>query len=371
MKKIRVIHFVDRIHRGGTQAVLFEWVKHVDRSRFQFDFLTFLDGREEYIEEFKKYGCNIYQISKLSIGNFPSFMSDLDDFFATHKYDIAHGHSKSKNVLFLWKAKKYGINVRIAHSHNTKFHRMALIGNLLKPLLNAVSTDFFACSEPAGEWLFGKRKVIEGKVKIIKNGVDTTQFTYNEGNRIKYRKQFEISNKLVIGHVGRYMHQKNHKFLIEIFRCIHEINDQSVLLLVGAGDDDIQNYVDKKIEEYNLKNCVIQTGLRQDVANLMQAMDIFILPSLHEGLPVVGVEAQAAGLPCVFSDTITREVALLDTTKFVQLDKSAEFWASETVSLVNCHDRKQASQSVYDQGYDSQTVTDYLMNIYKERLAIE
>lgn len=370
MAKIRVIHFVDRIGRGGTQAVLFDWLKNIDPEKVQFDFLVFMDGQEEYIEKFKALGCNIYQISRLSMGNLLGFMADLNRFFREHKYDVAHGHSKSKNVLFLYAAKKNGVPVRIAHSHNTRFQKMAVVGEIMKPMLKWVATDFFACSDVAGIWLFGKKAYDQGKITVIKNGVDTSKFQFRSDVRAQYRKALGLENAAVYGHVGKYMEQKNHTFLLDIFSEIHKKQPSAKLLLAGGGNDNGVALVNEKIRQLHLEDCVIQLGLRSDVPELMQAMDVFLLPSLYEGLPVVGVEAQAAGLPLLLSDTITREVGLLDSTKYLSLKQPAEEWAREAIKLYENrgNNREQAFRRVYEQGFDSRVVAEQLTHLYSEKV---
>ena len=366
--KIRVIHFIDRIGRGGTQAVLYDWLKNIDREKIQFDFLTFNNSQEEYAEKFKELGCNIYQVSRLSTRNIWKFMSDLDEFFKQHKYDIAHGHSKIKNVFFLYAAKRNGVSIRIAHSHNTQFQRMALVGELIKPLLKVVATDFWACSDIAGIWLFGKTAYVHNKIVFVKNGVDTSKFKYDESTRLQYREMLGISDAVVYGHVGKYTEQKNHTFLLETFAEIRKLQPSAMLILIGGGDSSYAVKISKQIHELDMEDCVVQLGLRSDVQNLMQAMDVFILPSLYEGLPVVGVEAQTAGLPILLSDTITDEVGLLSSTHFLSLKQGASEWALQAVRLSenNLDSRVYAAQKIYDLGYDSKLVAGHLQDLYVE-----
>lgn len=363
---IKVIHFIDRIGRGGTQAVLYDWLKHIDRSKVQFDFLVFMDGQEEYIEKFKDSGCNIYQLSNLSMKKIPKFMNELDVFFKNHHYDIVHGHSKIKNVFFLYAAMKNGVKVRISHSHNTQFQKFAGLGLIMKPMLKCVATDYFACSDIAGIWLYGKNAYEQGKIKIIKNGVETDKFTYSELIRNEYRGELDLVDSVVYGHVGKYMEQKNHTFLIEIFSEIIKKQSNAKLVLIGSGYPDIIELVNNKIKSLGLEEVVIQLGLRTDVPMLMQAMDVFLLPSLYEGLPVVGVEAQAAGLPLLLSDTITREVGLLSSTKYMSLAKSPEEWAAEAIDLSQNYKtcRSETSKEVYNFGYDSRLVAKELVDAY-------
>ena len=369
MEKIRVIHFVDRLKRGGTQAVLYEWLSNIDSSKFQFDFLTFLDSDSEYVKEFEQLGSNVYQISSLKYTSIIKFNNDLDAFFRDNKYDIAHGHSKSKNVFFLAAAKKAGIKVRISHSHNTHFQSKALAGEILKPFLKKYSTDLFACSVIASDFLYGKNAFKRGKVMIIPNGINTEIFKYNEEIRNIYREQLGVNNCLLIGHVGRFMDQKNHIFLIDIFNEIHKIIPEAKLILVGDGEEEIIDKVKSKAKSFNIEDQLIMTGVRKDVNKIMQAMDIFVLPSLFEGLPMVGVEAQASGLPCFFSDTITREVDLIGKSEYISIKATPRYWA-ERICSFNCEisDRSQGSVLVYNAGFDSKSATDMVCRYYEEKM---
>ncbi len=371
MKKIRVLHFVDRIGRGGTQAVLYEWAKSINRDNFQFDFLVFMDGQSEYIQKFEDLGCTVYQVSNMSIRNMPKFIRDVNVFLRENNYDIVHGHSKIKNFLFLALAKRHKVSIRIAHSHNTSFQRMKLLGELLKPLIKFVATDLLACSDVAGEWLYGKNAVKNGSVEVIKNGIDVEKFKFNKKVRNEYRTSLDIENAFVVGHVGKYMEQKNHQFLIDIFYEIQKIKKNSILILVGSGHENIIKDVNNKIDCLGLTKKVMQLGLRNDVPNIFQAFDVFLLPSLYEGLPVVGVEAQASGLNCFFSDTITRQVKILDSTEYLSLEESPKVWAMQIIDKSLNSKRETVSSYLKKNGFDNKDIVNRLEELYMSKLSEE
>ena len=335
-KPIKVLYFVDRMLRGGIQSLVIDWVSRFDKEKIQVDFLLLDDGNEYELENtLKEMGCKVYKLKGIWVKSPVDFVKEskaLDDFFEKHHdYKAVHMHSSSKNYMVLKYAKKYGVPMRIAHSHSIDFQTKntfkKLIGNFLKPQLIRYATDFFACSKIAGEWLFGNDIINTNRFKIIHNAVDYNKFKFDAKKRKKIRKEFNIrDNEVVIGNVGRFTVQKNHKFLIDIFNEYNKRYPESKLLLVGTGV--LEDEIKIKVDELNLKDKVIFAGFRNDVNDIMQAIDIFLLPSLCEGLPVVGVEAQAAGIPVFTSEkVVTEELKIADNVYFISLDKTAKEWA--------------------------------------------
>ncbi len=341
MKKVKVLLFVDRMRHGGIQQFLVENIKHMDKNKVDIDVLT-LDDNETYPLEntIKELGCNFYKLKGVWINSpkdYLKYKKAINNFFKDHHdYKVVHLNASSKNFLLLKYAKKYNIPIRIAHSHNigfqTKNKLKIVFGNLLKHSLKKYATDYFACSYLAGAWLFGKKNVENKKVKVIHNAVDYQKFKYNEEIRDKIRKEFKVKKKeLLIGNVGRFTTQKNHTFLIDIFYEMTKINPNTKLILVGIGEKEEE--IKTKVKELNIEDKVIFAGFRKNVNEIMQAMDIFLLPSLYEGLPVVGVEAQASGLPCFTSkDVVTSEVKITSQMHFISLKESASNWAKTILS---------------------------------------
>ena len=216
---------------------------------------------------------------------------------------------------------------------------------ILRPFSKTFATNYMCCSELAGRWLFGDKEYNEGNVYLLNNAIDIDKFKFNEEMRKKARKELNISeDKLVIGHIGRFVETKNHSFLIDIFREIYKRNNDSMLLLLGQGPK--LEEIKEKVRKYNLQDNVLFLGQRNDANRLYQVFDTFLLPSLYEGLPVVGVEAQASGLPCLFSKGVTKEAKVLNTTQFVSLDNSAEVWADKTIQFTGFFQRVDATNEI-------------------------
>lgn len=368
--KIKVLYFVDRMLRGGIQSFLIENIKHMDRSNIDIEFLLLDDGNEYELEtELKNLGIKVYKLKGIWIrkpSDYIKYSKAVDKFFKEHHdYKLIHLNASSKNFLILKKAKKYGIKIRIAHSHNIEFQTKNIlkrfVGNCFKIPLREYATHYFACSELAGEWLFGKKISKEGKITIIHNAVDVEKFKFDEAKRNKIRKELKIEDKLVFGNVGRFSEQKNHIFLIDIFNEIYRSNNNVALLLVGTGEKEEE--IKEKVRKLGIEDVVYFLGFREDVNHLMSAMDVFLLPSLYEGLPVVAVEAQAAGLPSFVSkDVITEEVKITDLIHFISLKNTAEEW--KDIILNSNLERKDKTKELIDKGYYINDTSKELENIY-------
>ena len=371
---VKVLYFVDRMLRGGIQSLVIDWVSRFDKTKIHVDFLLLDDGNKYELEDtLKDLGCNIYKLDGIWIKTPFDFIRQakaLDNFFKSHHdYKVVHLHSTSKNYLVLKYAKKYGIKTRISHSHNIDFQTKnpikKFIGNILKSELIKYSTDYFACSYLAGEWLFGKENIKNNKVKVIHNAVDYDKFALNKEIRNKVRKEFNIKNdEILIGNVGRFTNQKNHTFLIDICNEMININPKVKLIMVGIGEKEEE--IKTKVKELGIEKNVIFAGFRNDVNEIMQAMDVFLLPSLYEGLPVVGVEAQASGLPCFMSEgVITEEVKITNNVYFISLNKSPKEWAK--IIIESDLTRKNTKNELKEAGYFIEDVCSQLEKYYLEK----
>ena len=348
----KVLYFVDRLRHGGIQQLILEILKHYDRENMQIDLLIFNDGETYPLEEeIRKLGINIYKIDGW-IKTPLSYITQkkvLDKFYKEHHdYKVVHLHSSSKNFLVLKEAKKYGIPMRIAHSHNigfqTKNKAKILIGNILKNELIKNATDYFACV-----WLFGDNIINTILFKVILYAVEYDKFKYNKEARCKIREEININEECILfGNVGRFTNQKNHTFLIDIFNEINKINQNTKLILIGIGEKEEE--IRQKVNNLELKNRIIFAGFKNNVNEYMSAIDVFLMPSLYEGLPVVGVEAQASGLPCFMSkDVITNEVKITNNVKFISLDNTEKEWAEEI--LKSDLNRKDTINELKEAGY--------------------
>lgn len=343
MKKepVKVLYFVDRMLRGGIQSLVIDWVSRFDKQKIHVDFLLLDDGKEYELEQtLKELGCTVYKLKGIWVKtpiDFIKYKYAVKSFFKEHHdYKVVHMHSSSKNYMILKYAKKYDIPIRIAHSHNidfqTKNSLKKLIGNLFKKPLIKYATDYFACSKIAGEWLFGKDIVESNKFRVIHNAIDYDKFKYNSSIRKKMREEFNFKESdIVIGHVGRFVEQKNHSFLIDVFYKCYEQNNNYKLLLVGTGE--LEEFIKEKVKSLGIENNVIFAGFQSNVNDYMHAMDLFVFPSLFEGLGLVLIEAQACGLPCFCTaNTIPKDVKILNNLQFISLNDSALEWAKKIIS---------------------------------------
>ncbi|MDD6224242.1 MAG: glycosyltransferase family 1 protein [bacterium] len=330
MKKepVRIAHIIGKWLGGGVEAVVMNYYRHIDHTKIQFDFICDNDSTNIPYEEIEKLGGKVILIPPYQ--KLISYQKSLKQIFREGNYKIVHSHINTLSVFPLLAAKQVGVPVRIAHSHSTtnkKEWKKNLVKQMLRPFSKIFATDYIGCSELAGRWLFGNKAYNRGEVYLLNNAIDIEKFAYDEKLRHQKRKELKIKNDtLVIGHIGRFVAQKNHSFLIDIFAEIHEQNKNSILLLAGQGPlvDDVK----AKVIQKKLTKSVKFLGQRNDANELYQAMDIFILPSLYEGLPVVGVETQAAGLLCCLSDDMTKETKILDSTLFLSLTQSPLEWAN-------------------------------------------
>lgn len=363
---IRVLQILSIMNRGGSETVVMNLYRKIDRSKIQFDFLINREEKGAYDDEILELGGKIYYVPHMSkVGHF-KYIKELKKFFLKHpEYKIIHSHLNTWSGVIFGVVKKIGIPIRIAHSHISNpcypFFEM-LYKRYSKSLISRNATHYFACSKAAGKWLFGLKKVKIGDVKIINNAIDCKNFSFNKYIRSNYRKELNIENKFVIGHIGRFTNQKNHEFLIDIFSEIKKKNDNAVLLLIGAGK--IIYKIQEKVKKLDLENSVKFLGIRSDIPNLLQAMDIFLFPSFYEGLGVTLVEAQAAGLKSIVSDTVPEEVKITDLIEFISLKKPAVYWADKILKYKSGYERKNMYKEIVDSGYDIKKNVKLLENIY-------
>lgn len=319
-KPIIVAQIMGKWIGGGVESVIMNYYRHLDHTKVQFDFICDEDSTRIPYDEIKKLGGRVFLVPKYQ--KLPKYLKALEDLFRKNKYRIVHSNVNTLSVFPLYAAKKAGVPIRISHSHSTSNARewkRNIIKNILRPFSKKYATDYFACSELAGRYLFGDKAFDQGKVKIIHNAIDLDKFKFDSNARKKLRKELGITEKtIVIGHVGRFVKQKNHDFLIDVFKEYHAKSPDSKLLLIGTGP--LEEKIKAKVEKFNLSDSVLFLGQREDTNKLYSVMDVFCLPSLYEGLPVVGVEAQASGLPCVLSTKIDNGVKISEECIFKNIN---------------------------------------------------
>lgn len=366
---IRIAQIMGKMVGGGVESVVMNYYHHMAKEKFRFDFLVDCDSTNIPYKEIESLGGRVILIPPYQ--NLPKYLKELKKIFQENQYKIVHSHINTLSVFPLYVAKKCKIPVRIAHSHSTsnkKEYKKNLLKNLLRPFSKRYATHYFCCSEYAGRYLFGNKAYDKQEVTLMNNAIAIDKFLYNEEIRKNKRKELGITNELVIGHVGRFISQKNHIRLLEIFHTLTITNNNidSILLLVGEGS--LEPKVKEKVKELNLEKKVKFLGQRTDVNELMQAMDIFLLPSLYEGLPVVGVEAQTAGLLCILSSEMTKETKVLSTTKFISLKNSNEEWVREILTCYQNFQRQNTKNEIIKANFEIATEAKKLEKRYQTLL---
>jgi len=350
---IRVLHFVSTLSRGsGVMSVIMNYYRHIDRGKVQFDFLHFIACEDSYMDEIRELGGKIYCIDKPG-SSFQS-IKQLNSFFRLHagEYTWLHNHEVYLTFLLRPIANRYGLEKFIVHCHATKYSDKTLNAarnRILCLPIRLMKVERFACSEAAGKFLYGEKMLKAGKVFIMHNAIDCEKFRFRPEVRERLRKEMGLEGKFVIGHVGRFERQKNHEFLIEVFaECKKEI-DSCILLLIGEGS--LRSKIEKKVVEKGLKNSIIFLTKRNDMEYLYQVMDLFVLPSLYEGLPVSCLEAQVNGLECIVSRTVTDELKKQTIGSIItMLPLEKKVWKQ---NIVSCKIRQTSiSQHINNDNYD-------------------
>jgi glycosyltransferase involved in cell wall biosynthesis len=369
---IRVLQIVGPMNKGGIETFLMNVYRKIDREKLQFDFLVTREEKGTFDDEITSMGGKVFYIPHITKLGLYRYRKRIIEFLEDHKeYKIIHSHVIATSGIFQPIARKKGIKIRISHGHSApnKQKPKDLINfieiyfkKILKYYTAKNSTHYFACSYEAGEWLFG-RKIADSQMTIINNGIDTLKFKYNEEDAKNVRKSLSINeSSLVIGNVGNLNEVKNHKFLLDIFKAVNTILPDSILILVGEGS--LRISIEEKIKKLGLNGKVKMLGSRNDVNELLKGFDVFVMPSLFEGLPVSLVEAQASTLPCIISDTITREIDLgLGLVKFVSLDRAPEYWAKIIIDNFQGN-RNIPTDMLIERGFDSTTITEWLEDFY-------
>lgn len=363
---IRVLQVVTHMNRGGLETMLMNYYRHIDREQVQFDFLVHRHKRAAYDDEIESLGGRIFRLPRL-IPWSKTYRQALNAFFQQHpEYKIVHVHQDCLSSIILKAANKHGVPVRIAHSHNASQDKNLkyIIKLFYKQFISKYATDLFACGKKAGDWMFGG-----APFKIVNNAIDTKRYQYNPNQAKLTRQALNIpENVTLIGHVGRFCKQKNHRFLISVFEKIIQTDPQAHLLLVGNGER--KNNAAKQIKRLGIEKNVTLLGERDDVSDLMQAMDLFIFPSFYEGFPLTLVEAQAAGLPCAISDTICFDCDLTQLIHRLSLKNAPDQWAKE-ISKHKGTSRAETAAQIAAAGFDirtnAQQLQDYYLSCYAKQ----
>lgn len=328
---IRVAVVMGKMHAGGKKNLVMEYYRHIDRDKVQFHFFCDTDSNSVPKEEIEALGGRVYMIPPYQ--KIFSNMKAMKRIFRENKYPILHGYNSTMNIFAMLAGKQCGIPVRINESISMghKSDKKNILKNLLKPFSRCFATHYMSNGEVCGRWQFGDKLFDARKVKVFKTVIDTEKHRFEPELRKKCREEFGIEDNIVIGHIGRFTAQKNTLFIIDIFNEIVKKESRAKLLLIGHGD--LEDEMLSRIKNYGIESHVLFLGKREDIHQFYNAMDCFLLPSLYEGLPVVGVEAECCGLPMFFSTEIPRESSPCnDLGLFIGLDKSAEEWADKVLN---------------------------------------
>ena len=363
-KTKRVLQVIGVVCGGGVEAVVMNYYRNIDRSKVQFDFVVDGFERTRLDDEIEALGGRVYHVEPYR-SNIFSNMHQIYRIVRDGGYEIVHSHMNTLAVFSLFSAWLAGAKIRILHNHSTAVRSEGMrtvVKYLLRPFAPFFANRYAACSRLAGVWMYGQDAVETGRVKVFNNAVNVYSFAFNAEKREQLRQQLMIApNQFVMGHVGRFVYQKNHLFLLEIFAAVHKREQKAVLLLVGDGP--LRKEMEQQVATLGLKGAVRFLGLRKDVEKLYNAMDVFVLPSWYEGLPVVSVEAQANGLPCLVSDRVSEECELTSSLQFLSLEAGAEAWA-EFICTALCERNYRATEELREHQFDIKTEAGKMLDWY-------
>lgn len=358
-RPIRVAVVMGKHVTGGIKTVIMNYYENINRNVIQFDFIVDSDSPLKDYSKIESLGGRVYEIPPVE--NLLGHIFECTRILKRENYLIVHGYVNTLNVFPMLAAKMAGIPVRIAENLSTAHpgERKTVIKNFLRPLAKWFPTHLAANSKYAAIWLYGRKYL--PKCKILYNAIDLDKFNYDEELREFTREAYSLNGKFVVGHIGRYYYQKNHEFLIDIFNEVHKRDESAVLLLIGYGE--LKEDIFKKIARLQLTEYVVDLGAREDIAQFYNAMDCFVFPSFYEGLPVVGIEAQATGLPCVMSTEITSETKITDAAEFIELSEPAKVWAEKILKWKG-YQRKRVDGQVAANGYNIKDEAHLLADYY-------
>lgn len=369
IQPIRILQIVTQMNRAGMESRLMDLYRNIDKEKIQFDFYTCREESGVFDDEIRKYGGKIYYNKPLTVGGILSISKRFKFFFKQHKeYKIVHCHLNQWSGIILHGAKSASVPIRIAHSRTglKTINKKNFVKNIIKIPVNSNATHRFAVSKEAAEWLFGKKATSEGGVIIWPNAIDITKFKFNSIDREEYRSKLNIEDDLTLIHVGNIRPEKNHEYLLNILLEVLKRKSKTKLLIVGK--DYLNEQMQKYAEELGITNNIHFLGSRSDVSKLLNAADVFVFPSLYEGFPGAVLEAQASGLPCFISNTITDEVVLHKNVKKMDINIKPEKWA-EKILDINPENRHIKSNELKENGYDiletSKKMEDFYLTISK------
>lgn len=375
MKKIKVLqYFWGKLDAGGAESLIVNIFREMDKDKFDVDFLVYENKNFFYTDIIEQLGGHVVPLaeveSKVLFVRLIKRWVSLYKLLKERKYDVFHCNCDfSMKFIELAIAKIAGVPIRVCHSHNSSLDKTSLKGKisyfvhiLFRPLVSKYATNLLACSENAAVWLFGKG-VAKEKIMITHNGINAKYYSYDEKTRNEMRHELNLNNELVIGHIGRFTPIKNQKFMIDLAIEAKKHKMPIKIFLIGEGDLKLQ------MEHYaitcGVDDNVYFVGTTKRVRDYLMAFDCFVLPSLYEGLPVSGIEAQASGLACVVSDTVTKDLDITGNVLFVSLNAGPSIWLEKILQWINQIERTDVSEKIIVHGYDIKSLAKKIEVIYK------
>ena len=361
MAPIRILHMIGSFNIGGSQTMVLNLYREMDREKIQFDFILDHPAERELAHQAESLGAKIYTVPAFTGTNIGQVRKAWDKLFTEHpEYRILHSHVRSYASVYLPVARKHGVKT-IIHSHSTSNGKgiKAFAKAVMQYPLRFLADYYFSCSEEAGRWLFGKQIATGDRHYIIKNAINAAAYRMNDTVRAAYIQELGLSGKRVYAHVGRFHPAKNHEFLLRTFQKIHHVQPDAVLMLIGDGE--LRESIVQQIEKLGIRDAVLLLGSRHDIPKLLQAADVFLVPSVWEGLGIVAVEAQAAGLPCICSDRVPTLVKITDYCRFLPLEEDTWVEAATRSEFR----REDFYDRIVAAGYDVRTTVQWLRDFYE------
>ncbi len=368
---IRILQVVGTMDLGGAETFIMNLYRNIDRAEVQFDFLCHNRIEAKYTDEILAMGGKMYMVEGMSHVGFFNYQKSLYDFFKSHpEYRVVHSHQNDLNGIILKQAAKAGIKMRISHSHTEYHYKNSLrkvMFSFFKYNVNRYTTNAFACSKPSGNMLYTGK--LRKNFDVIYNGIDTQKFAFDKEKRQKINSELNLGDGPIIGHVGRFAPVKNHTFIIDVFNEFLKRYPNAKLILVGTGETLAQTK--EKVRALGIDNNVLFLGSRTDVDCILSGIDIFLFPSIFEGLPVSVVEAQCSGLQVLTSDTISQDTVITNLISRVSLEQTTEVWAEKIEELYKkslLTNRVEYPQIIKQHGFDARKVAESLIDKYLQNL---
>lgn len=353
---------------GGKKNLIMEYFRHMDKGLVQMDIICNDDSNAIPTDEIESLGGRVFIVP--SFRNLKGHTDELYKLFVKEKYDVVHAYNSMMNLFPMYAAKKAGIKVRISESLSMAApgEWKTYIKYMLRPLAHLYCNYYMACGKDCGIFQFGQKDYDEGKIAIFKTAINTEFNSFQPELRDKTRQKYDWMNKVVYGFIGRFEHQKNPLFLIDVMHEIRKRQENAHFAIIGAGI--LEEEMKMRIHEYNLQDSMSWLGRREDIQQFYNAFDAFLLPSRYEGLPVVGLESQSCGLPMFFSTAVTPEASACELGHFIDLKEGASGWAEKIIPIVemNIPLRRSHAQEVANAGFDSKTEALRLQQYYFDAL---